>query len=215
LASESLRRGDPLGWFERLYQEAEAGKCAVPWADLRANPHLLDFWRTHPQLTAGKSALVIGSGLGDDAEQLTAWGYQTTAFDISETAIRATRTRFPDSPVEYLAADLFAPPPAWLHNFDFVLEAYTLQVLPEDIRPRAIEKIVSFLKVGGMLLVIARGREKKDPLGEMPWQLTREELQKFTYAGQQPISFEEYFDSEEPDVRRFRALYASPHRSTS
>ncbi len=86
LAAEFHRKGDPTGWFEALYQEGEAGKSTVPWANLRPNPLLLDFWNAHPQQTAGKTALTIGSGMGDDAEQLATWGFQTTAFDISETA---------------------------------------------------------------------------------------------------------------------------------
>jgi len=88
LAAEFLRSGDPTGWFDALYQEA--GKSSVPWADFCTNPHLLGFWRAHPQQAAGKLALVIGSSLGD-AEQLSAWGYRTTALDISESAFRATR----------------------------------------------------------------------------------------------------------------------------
>ena len=41
----------------------------------------MGFWGAHPLETTGKSALVIASGLGDDAEQLAEWGYKTTAFD--------------------------------------------------------------------------------------------------------------------------------------
>lgn len=207
LARESLRQGDPLGWFERLYREAGDGKSVVPWADLGPNPHLLDFWKNHPQQTAGKSALVIGSGLGDDAELLAAWGFRTTAFDISASAIRATLKRFPNSAVAYSAADLFSPPPAWHAAFDFVFEAYTLQVLPENLRPRAIEKIASFVKPRGLLLLIARGREPGDPPGELPWPLTRAELRSFENFHFEEVSFEDFLESEEPDVRRFRALY--------
>lgn len=209
LAAESLRSGDILGWFERLYQEAEQGKSEVPWADLRPNPHLLDFWKMHPQQRAGKAALVIGSGLGDDAEQLAAWGFRTTAFDISESAVRATRKRFPHTRVEYAVADLLAPPVAWLGKFDFVLEVYTLQVLPENIRAQAIERIAKFLGPQATLLVLARGREKSDPLGEMPWPLTREELEGFKHAGLREISFEEYADREDEGVRRLRVLYSN------
>jgi hypothetical protein len=207
LATESLRRGDPLGWFEQLYQEAEQGKCEVPWADLCPNPHLIDFWKTRPQQAVGKSALVIGSGVGDDAERLDAWGFQTTAFDISATAVQVTHRRFPNTHVEYLVADLLDPPATWHHSFDFVLEVYTLQVLPGKLRPLAIEKIAGFLKPAGSLLVIARGRNQTDSPGEMPWPLTLEELQGFTRAGLKESSFEDYFDLDDPAVRRFRALY--------
>jgi hypothetical protein len=33
LAAEFHRRGDPTGWFEALYCEAEEGKSTVPWVD--------------------------------------------------------------------------------------------------------------------------------------------------------------------------------------
>ena len=210
LAAEFNRKGDPTGWFEQLYQEGEAGKSTVPWANLCPNSHLLDFWKSHPQVTAGKTALTVGSGLGDDAEQLAAWGFRTTAFDISETAIRTSRKRFPNTRVEYLAANLLDPPSAWHRAFHFVFEANTLQVLQAALRLRAIENIAGFLCPGGLLLVIARGREPSDPEGQVPWPLTRTELSGFTIAGLEELSFEDFLDLEdtaEPAVRRFRVLY--------
>ena len=210
LAAEFHRKGDPTGWFEPLYQEGEAGKSTVPWANLRPNHFLLDFWSAHPQQTTGKTALTIGSGLGDDAERLATWGFRTTAFDISETAIRASRKRFPNSTVDYVSVNLLEPPSAWRRTFDFVFEANTLQVLPARLRARAIENIAGFLCPGGLLLVIARGREPSDPEGQMPWPLTSAELSAFTAADLEQISFEDLLDLEdpaEPAVRRFRALY--------
>jgi len=210
LAAEFHRKGDPTGWFEALYREGEAGKSVVPWANLCPNPRLLDFLNAHPLPTAGKTALTIGCGLGDDAEQLAAWGFQTTAFDISETAIRACRKRFSATKVEYLAANLLDPPSTWLRAFHFVFEANTLQALPAALRPRAIENIADFLCPGGLLLVIARGREPSDPEGQMPWPLTRTELSAFNAAGLEELSFEDLLALEEPAepaVRRFRVLY--------
>ncbi|MGA3294888.1 MAG: class I SAM-dependent methyltransferase [Candidatus Acidiferrales bacterium] len=207
LAAEFIQKGAPVGWFEVLYQEAEAGKSEVPWADQRPAPHLVDFWKTHPIETAGKSALVIASGLGDDAEQLATWGFKTTAFDIAPTAIKAAKKRFPNTAVEYVVADLFDPPAAWSHHFDFVFEANTLQALPAELRPPAIEKMAQFVKPGGHLLLIARGREETDPEGNLPWPLVRGELEGFKRAGLVEESFEDFADPEPPWVRRFRVLY--------
>ena len=173
------------------------------------NPYLLGFWNAHPQQTAGKCALVIGCALGDDAEQLSRLGFQTTAFDISETAIRAAKKRYPNSRVEYVAADLFAPPVSWHHKFDFVLEIYTLQTLPTALRPPAMIKMTELLRPSGLLLVIARGREPSDPEGQLPWPLTRAELAPFTDGGLEELSFEDHRDSDDPAVRRFRVLYAA------
>ena len=160
----------------------------------------------------GKTALTIGSGLGDDVEQLAAWGFRTTAFDISETAIRTSRKRFLTTTVEYLAANLLDPPATWRGRFDFVFEANTLQVLPADLRPRAIANIAGFLSPDGLLLVIARGREPSESEGQMPWPLTRAELSAFTAAGLEELSFEDLLDLEDPAdsaVRRFRVLYTA------
>ena len=88
-----------------------------------------------------------------------------------------------------------------------MLESYTLQVLTEDLRKPAIQSISSFTAPGGTLLVIARGREITDPPGEMPWPLIRDELKGFEDQGLKEVSFERYFDREDPPVLRFRAEY--------
>jgi SAM-dependent methyltransferase len=207
LAAEYLQKGDPTGWFEVLYKEAEQGKSIVPWADRGANSGLIEFWRANPQVTDGKKALVIASGLGDDAEQLSSWGFKTMAFDISETAIQMARKRFPQSAVDYRVADLFQPPAEWDRKFDFVFEANTVQALPMEIRAQAMQRIATFVRPGGKLLAIVRGREANEPEGELPWPLTRAEMNEFVRAGLTEESFEEYFDNEEPPARRFRGLY--------
>jgi SAM-dependent methyltransferase len=201
LAAESRISGDPTGWFEQLYKEHAQGQKVVPWADLGANPNLVEF------AGVGKTALAVGCGFGDDAEQLAAWGFETTAFDISPSAIRACKQRFPETSVDYVTGDVLAPPVEWTGRFDFVLEVYTLQVLPAELRPRAIRGLAGFLKKDGMVLVIARGREENEPEGTMPWPLTRRELDEFTAAGLREESLEDYFDKESPPVRRFRAIY--------
>lgn len=207
LAKDYLAKGDPTGWFEALYKEAEEGKSVVPWADRGANPGLLEFWSARPLETRGKRALVTGCGLGDDAAQLAAWGFNTTAFDISETAIRAAQKRFPSPQVNFVAADLFQPPAGWRRAFDFVFEANTVQALPVELRARAIRSIADFVSPGGKLLTVVRGRTPDEPQGELPWPLTRQELDGYIEAGLRVETFEEYFDNEEPPARRFRVLY--------
>jgi len=210
LAAEYAGKGDPTGWFEALYREAEAGKNVLPWADRGPSPGLLEFWRAYPQESSDKKALVVACGLGDDAEQLAAWGFHTTAFDISKTAIEMARRRFPESKVGYRAADLFSAPAEWKQAFDFVFEANTVQALPHRLRAEAIRAIAAFVRPGGRLLAVVRGREPQEPLGELPWPLTRAEMQEFVRAGLQEERFEEYLDSEQPPTRRYRVLYRRP-----
>ena len=211
IAAEYIRKGDATGWFDALYREAADGKAAIPWADMEPNSRLLEFWKAHPLQTAGKRALVIGCGLGDDSEQLAAWGFGTTAFDISKTAIENTRKRYPNTKVEYVVADLFDPPQKWLRAFDFVLEIYTVQAFPANLRSKAIPAIAEFVAPNGHLLAIARGRGEGEAEGQgPPWPLAREEMDGFKRAGLVEESFEEYTEPELPWVRRFRALYRRP-----
>jgi SAM-dependent methyltransferase len=207
IANKHLNSGDSLGWFEELYATAGDDTSIIPWADLIPNPNLVD-WLDQNNTLNFSLALKVGCGLGDDAEELARRGFKTTAFDISKSAIDISRKRFPGSPVSYVAADLFSTPKDWQYKFDFVLESYTLQVLPPDLRVNAIEYIANFVAPGGILLVIARAREPEDPIGNMPWPLTKEELSLFRLYKLQEISFEDYIDTEDPPVRRFRVTYS-------
>jgi SAM-dependent methyltransferase len=110
LAAASLAAGDPTGWFEQLYVEAGAGTAEVPWDVPRPSKLLAGWVRDGSIAGAGRRALVVGCGLGRDAEFLAGLGFTTTAFDISATAVRTARERHPDSPVEYGVADLLDPP---------------------------------------------------------------------------------------------------------
>ena len=158
-------------------------------------------------MAPGKRALIVGCGFGYDAEQFARWGFETTAFDVSPAAIRACQKRFPETRVSYRTADLLHPPPEWTDTFDLVIEIYTLQVLPRELRPQAIRGLAGFASKGGRVLVIARGRDENDPEGQMPWPLTRQDLNEFTRLGLQEESFEDFLDRESPPVRRFRAFY--------
>jgi SAM-dependent methyltransferase len=207
LARWHLANGDPTGWFEVLYAKAESDLSIVPWADLAPNPHLVSWLEQQCMAGAGHKALKIGCGLGDDAEELSHRGFETTAFDISPTAISWCHRRFPKSSVHYVVADIFKTPNEWVNRFDFVLECYTLQVLPPNLREQAIRHMANFVAPNGILLVIARGREPGEPEGEMPWPLTRQEMAAFMDVGLAELNFEDYMDNETPPVRRFRAIY--------
>jgi SAM-dependent methyltransferase len=206
IAQKHLTAGDPLGWFEDLYAQAGENASIIPWADLAPNPNFIDWLNRHQRTGPGK-ALKVGCGLGDDAEELTRRGFETTAFDISKSAIAWCRKRYPKSPVAYVVADLFSTPAQWRTGFDFVVESYTMQVLPPNLRAEAISCIASFVAPGGTLLVIARGREPDDPEGKMPWPLTKDDLSLFETRGLKKVIFDDYMDNEDPPVRRFRATY--------
>jgi SAM-dependent methyltransferase len=212
LAQGHLARGDAVGWFEPLYAEAQGDAARVPWADLKPNPNLIEWLDRVAIRGDGRSALVVGCGLGDDAELLVARGFRVTAFDVAPSAVGWCGRRFANSSVRYETGDLLNPPDAWSGAFDFVHEAYTLQVLQSaGMRSRAIRSLAAFPSPGGQLLVICRGRDAGDPEGQMPWPLLREELTAIESCGLTQVAFEDFWDQHEaPAVRRFRALYSRP-----
>ena len=144
-------------------------KKAVPWADMAVNLNLAEWLEREQIRGAGKRAIVVGCGLGDDAEALSRLGFEVTAFDISPTAIAWCQTRFPDSTVSYQVADLFETSTTWQGEFDFVLESYTLQAMPKDVRDRAISKVAALVKLNGSLLIICRGRNADEPAETVPF----------------------------------------------
>ncbi len=220
MAHEAAKTDQPLAWFEKVYDGAKSGELEVPWGNLVANPFMNAWLDAKQWVDAGKkTALKIGSGLGDDAEELCRRGFQTTAFDIAPTAIAMAAERFPDSAVNYQVADLFNPPENWQNNFDVVIEIFTIQALPLHFRSGAFAKIASFLKPGGKLFVVCFARTGTDAEGNpkpipkpmrMPWPLTKKELATFESVGLTEVSCKEVADPDNPKVRRFIAEYTRP-----
>jgi len=155
----------------------------------------------------GRKAIVIGCGVGDDAEALSEKGYKVTAFDISPEAIRLCKKRYPDTTVNYLVADLFDYPPQWAEFFDLVYECNTIQVLPGKYRLQARNAMVSLLAPQGHLLVSCRSRLKGEQEDDIPLPLDKEEIDGFIRCGLREESIESYDDDQAPPVPHFFASY--------
>ena len=208
LAAAARSAGNATGWFEQLYAAAEAGDVVVPWD--RGSPHrLLVQWAEQRGITGGgRRAVVVGCGLGDDAEYIAGLGFRTVGFDISASAIRAARRRYPDSVVSYAVADLLDPPAEWHQAFDLVVESLTLQSLPDPPRRDAIAQVGQLVAPGGTLIVSARARDEDDDPGDgPPWTLTRSEIDAVGVSGLEPVRIE---DIRERDSRRWRAEFRRP-----
>lgn len=212
LAAAFLEKGDATGWFEELYRESAGDINKIPWADLEPNKFLRR-WAEETNLRGdGRTALVVGCGLGDDARFLFDLGFEVTAFDISETAIEWAKRLHAGTSIDFHVADLLAAPPHWRKAFEFVLEVYTIQPLPIEMRPQVIESIGNFVAPEGKLAVVARGREDDEEPLELPWALSRRDLSLFEQNGFNQIGFTEMFGDEEEPVRRFIVEYQRRRR---
>lgn len=207
MIQEHLERGDGVGWFEPFYALAQGDSAAIPWAKMGPRQDLVLWAQEGRAAGNGQSALVIGCGLGDDAEFLAELGYRVTAFDVSPTAVEWCRQRFPGSAVDYRVADLFAPPVEWLGSFALVVEDYIVQALPVAMRLQAVQAVAALPALGGLLLAIGIGIDDVSLRSSLPWPLTAEELALFEESGLVRTSFHRYPDPMDATRFRYRAEY--------
>ena len=214
LAAEFAGRGDNVGWFEEFYKEAAGDNEQIPWADLEPNRFFREWAEDVGLKGEGRTALVVGCGLGDDAKYLADLGFDVTGFDISPTAIEWAKKLHAETEIKFEVADLFEPRAEWVAaddandtGFDFVLEIYTIQPLPIEIRESVIDAIARFVAKDGELVVVTRGREDDEEPVELPWPLSRKDLSRFETHGLKQTDFRIIDGDEDPPVPRFVVQY--------
>ncbi len=216
IQEEFAARGDTMGWFDALYKEAAGDNDVIPWADLEPNAYFRRWVETTGLKGGDRKALVVGCGLGDDAKYLYDLGFKVTAFDISPTAIEWAKKLYGEIEIQFEVADLFEAPSEWNHTqagslrsggFDFVLEIYTVQPLPLEMRPSVIDAVAAFVAENGKLVVVTRGRGDDEEPNEMPWPLSRRDLSRFEQNGLMQTDFVVMDAENEGEPARFVVEY--------
>ena len=207
MVKEHQENDMPTQWCDSIYQGANGDYRNVFWADLEPSPYLVEWLKSNP-IKSKKKAIVIGCGVGDDCEALSAYGYEVIGFDIAPTAIELCKKRYANSKVTYMVADLFNYPKGWYQAFDVVYECNTIQILAGKYRVQAREAIASLVAQNGHALVSCRSRDKDKMLDAIPLPLDREEIDTFvTIEGLKQTSFLAYDDTQEPPVPHFFGIY--------
>lgn len=202
LAAESLAADDPTGWFERLY----SSDMTVPWHQGGPDPHLARWASEHKLDGTGRTAVVVGAGLGDDAEFVAGLGFATLAFDVAPSAVEQARQRFPESPVRYEVADLRSLPAFW--RFDLVVENFTVQSLPTHLRAPAIAAVAGLVAPGGTLIVHATYRDAAVERPGPPWPLSTDDIDSFAAGGLTPVSVVRIPEPGHPELATWQAEFA-------
>lgn len=197
--------GEPLRWFEELYAGAGRDSEAIPWAKMEANPKMVEWIAERPEITGRAS--VVGCGLGDDAEWLSAAGFEVTAFDLSQSSIDWCRERFPKSAVNYCVGDLLEPADEWLEAYDLVVEIHILQAIPDPMRDAAASNLPKLLNNGGHLLCIGRLLTERIPdEPSPPWPLTKVWLEG-RFQTLKHLSFLSFVNEDTPTIDRYVAAW--------
>jgi 2-polyprenyl-3-methyl-5-hydroxy-6-metoxy-1,4-benzoquinol methylase len=194
-------------WFEPLYAQADGDVAQVPWALPGALPTLKNWLVKHQVDGKGRSAVVVGCGLGDDAEAIAAAGFAVTAFDVSERAIAWAQNRFPHSSVNYTVADLFRLPTEWVGSFDLVFDFRTIQALPIAVRSEVIKNIASLVKPDGTVLIATYVRISEDISDDPPWPLSEQELSNFESYGLEVVERETFSQKDSRFCDRLQIQY--------
>ncbi len=191
LGIAAVADGEPTRWYDELWSAAGRGEVSLPWDRTDPNPLLAAFTASLGPAD-GRSAVVVGCGLGADSEHLARLGWRTTAFDISPAAVDAVRERYPDSAVDYRVGNLLEPDEGLAAGFDLVVEIYTLQALHPSLRDAAVAGVRALLAPGGTALVVQMVRRDDEPrTEEPPWTLTRAEIEAVAGGGVRLESLEE------------------------
>jgi len=184
-----VKENNPNDWFETLYSESNDSGSGVPWANMAPHPIFKKWIDESSPLENEKTALVIGCGLGDDAIELETKGFKVTAFDVSESAIKLCKKRFPTSKVEFITADLIVGVSDWYMKFNLVLEIFTIQALPPKYEESLIQNISDFVSDNGQLIVITEVQSKKRRYENgPPWLLNNDYIKSFERNGLKQIS---------------------------
>ncbi len=170
-------------FFENVYKNVDKDDLAsIPWATLDPNIHLVTCLDAKGGMHCGR-ALVIGCGLGDDADALVKMGYDVDAIDISQTAINIAKERFPTAGINFRVEDIFKLPASMFGAYDFVFESRTIQSLDPKFRDELIKTISDLVASGGELLVHTNIQDDNENYGGPPWPLYRKELLDFEKHG--------------------------------
>lgn len=198
LAARAVAEGDPTRWFDELWAAGERDEIDLPWdrtepTDLVA-AHLDDVGPG-----AGRRAVVVGAGLGADAELLARSGWRTVAFDVSPAAVRVVQDRYPNSTVDHRVADLLDLSDDLVGAFDLVVEVFTVQALHPSLRAQATAGVRRLLAPGGTVLAVqfVRGARGAD-LGP-PWLLDRAEMESFAADDVRLVSLDAVTHAARPD----------------
>lgn len=146
--------------------------------------------------------LVLCAGRGYDARLFARLGFDVTAVDFAEEAIKEMHNLTdPNISMEVMQADLFDLPVFMSEEFDYILEYTCFCAIDPQKRAKYINGVSSLLKPGGMYIALAfpiGGRsggppfvvtpdELVEPLSERGFELILREVPEDSVPGREGI----------------------------
>ena len=158
-----LRDGDhnEADFWEQHYREGNIG-----W-DLGAPAPPFVALLGEPGAPAPGSLIALGAGRGHDALLFARHGFDVTALDFAESAMKETQqaASLAGVPVRTALHDFFALPAELDHSFDYVLEHTFFSAIDPGRREEYIRTVHRLLKPDGLFIALffAHGRPGGPP----------------------------------------------------
>ena len=146
--------------------------------------------------------LVICAGRGYDARMFARNGFDVTAVDFAEQAVKEMQSRIePGMAMEVIQADLFDLPAFMKEEFDYILEYTCFCAIDPQRRADYIESVSSLMKPGGYYVALAfpignrtggppflvTPDELIEPLGDRGFELVNREIPDDSVPGREGI----------------------------
>jgi 2-polyprenyl-3-methyl-5-hydroxy-6-metoxy-1,4-benzoquinol methylase len=171
--------------WEDLYQQQEVE--SLPWF----NPELdedLEKALDELGLRSG-SALDLGTGPGTQAIHLARRGFDVTATDISESAIRLAREKAQKQGLEIAWEQDDILDTRLDRQFDFIFDRRCFHVLEPERKPDYVSIVSGLLKMGGYLFLKCFSHLQPGEQG--PYRFTPEQIQEIFGGRLSVLSIEE------------------------
>lgn len=180
--------------WEELYQEQEVE--SMPWFNPNLDPDI-EKSLTKLNVTTG-NVLDIGTGPGTQAIILAERGFQVTATDLSQTAIKkaAAKVQGRGLNINWQQDDILnSKLPG---EFDLIIDRGCFHVFPPESRQTYVNVVSSLLKSPGYLLLKCFSHLETREGG--PYRFTPEEIGEIFSSKLQIVSLEEtvYFGNIDP-----------------
>jgi SAM-dependent methyltransferase len=146
---------------EAEHWEARYREGSTPWETGRPSSELQRVVAAHG--IAPCRAIDLGCGMGMHSIWLASQGFDVTGVDISPHALADARKRASDASVSvnFLAADLTAPPPELQGPFDFVFDRGCYHVIRRAGEGDAYLRTLAMLSHAGTLALHLTGNAKE------------------------------------------------------
>lgn len=139
----------------------------------------------------GGSALDLGSGPGTQAVELARRGFDVTATDISEAAVRKAREKAEEQGVEIIWEQDDILDTRLDRQFDLIFDRGCFHVLPPARRQEYVRAVDGLLKADGFLFLKCFSRLQ--PGEEGPYRFTPEQIHEIFESRLRVLSIQETF----------------------